>query len=259
MSEILDEISQRPSIARHDRIVPTPGTVMHARVYELMRRDIDEGVWKPGDLIPTEKQLARRFGVSPGTVKQAVLALVRDGMLTRRSGKGTFVTRLDLSRSFARFFRFREKDTGQDLTPAIRFIDANVISKPQASLREKLSIAPGEKILVIRRLVLHHDVPVCLYTSHLPYRLVAGLEKHDLTQAGLYDIIAKVFGINVIRAEELLGAIAAPAVEARLLAIPAGHPVISIERTAWTYGGVKVEWRQILGRSDEFRYRTQLR
>jgi GntR family transcriptional regulator len=242
-----------------EQVRPIRGASMYSQVYERMRRDIEKGVWKPGDLVPTEPQLAKRFGVSAGTVKQAVLALVREGLLTRRSGKGTSVTRLDLSRSFSRFFRFREKGTGDDLSPIIRVIDSRIIKKPTLQIAEKLGIPRRQRVLVVRRLMVHRNVPVCLHVSHLPCSLVRGLDAEDLTQSGLYDILAKKFGVRVIRAEELLGAIAASKAEARLLEIPVGCPVIMIERIAWTYGSEVIEWRQIFGRSDEFRYRTQFR
>jgi GntR family transcriptional regulator len=261
-SDAVSQPSERAhasSVRGVEHIRPGNGQPMYQQVCDRMRRYIEDGVWKPGDLVPTELELSKKFGISPGTVKQAVLALVREHLLTRRSGKGTYVTRLDLSRSFARFFRFRERSTGQDLSPVIRVIDARIIRKADAALASRLGISRQQSILVIRRLMLHNNVPVCLHISYLPYRLVRGLEDEDLNDTTLYDILDEKFGIVIVHAEELLSAIAASKVHARLLKIPVRHPVIMIERTAMTYRGVTVEWRQTVGRSDEFRYRTELR
>jgi GntR family transcriptional regulator len=231
---------------------------MYSQVYDLLRRDIEEGVWRPTQAIPTELELGQRFRVSPGTVKQAVLALVRDGLLTRRSGRGTFVRRLDLSQSLMRFFRFHDKDTGAHLAPAITLIGAKTLTEPPAKIAAKLGISKRQRVLKLVRLMTHDSLPVCIHVSYLPGRMVQGLEQEDFTTTTLYRIIDQKFGINVTRAQELLSAVSAKKFESKLLGICDKQPVILIERTAFTYGGVIVEWRRTIGRSDKFCYRTKL-
>lgn len=231
---------------------------MYSRVYELLRSDIEKGVWRPTQIIPTEIELGQRFGVSPGTVKQAVLALVRDGLLTRRSGKGTFVTRLDLSQSLMRFFRFYDKKTNAHLEPDISFVSAKILSEPPAKIAASLGISKRKAVLKLIRLMTHNGFPVCLHVSFLPQKMISGLEKEDFSKGTLYEILERKFEISVVRAREDLSAVAVSGFEAAVLKVPAKQPVILIERTAFTYGGVIVEWRQTFGRSDKFRYQTQL-
>ena len=70
--------------------VSQEGTPLHLQVKAAISRGLTDGTWKPGEKLPTEGELSRTFNVSEGTVRQAVIALVKEGRLTRRSGKGTF-------------------------------------------------------------------------------------------------------------------------------------------------------------------------
>src|SRR6478735_3696897 len=85
---------------------------LYQKVRSQLKEMINAGVWKPGDMLPTESELGEQFGVSAGTVKQAMLSLAREGLIIRQAGKGTFVARMSGRRSFARFFRFRDAPSG---------------------------------------------------------------------------------------------------------------------------------------------------
>src|SRR6187402_3552349 len=76
---------------------------LYQKVREQLKQQIDRGFWKPGDMLPTEPELGEQFGVSAGTVKQALLSLAREGLIVRQAGKGTFVARMSGRRSFSRF------------------------------------------------------------------------------------------------------------------------------------------------------------
>jgi GntR family transcriptional regulator len=216
-------------------------------------------MWKPGDLMPTEVKLSERFSVSVGTAKQAILVLAREGMVYRQSGKGTFVSPIDRGESLARFFRFRESDSGQELHPDIQVVDFDVHPCAEEDIARKLNIRTGEKVLTLRRQMFQDGLTICLYTSHLPYALVEGIENLKLSGRALYDILEQDLGIYVVQANESLRAVAADKTSAARLCIQQGAPLIVIERTAYTYQDVVIEWRTIAGRGDKFEYQYQLR
>jgi GntR family transcriptional regulator len=231
---------------------------LYQKVREQLKQQIDRGFWKPGDVLPTEPQLGEQFGVSAGTVKQALLSLARDGLIIRRAGKGTFVARLDGSRSFARFFRFRDAPSGENLDPTIRVVEARVLRSAPRAITEGLQIPRDVPVLFLRRMLIQDDVPICLYDSHLPCDLVPNLEKKRLDEDRLYLALEKHFGIHVVNADEVLRAGAVQGAEAKLLNLPEGAPVILIDRTAFTHGGRIIELRRTVGRSDRFVYRISL-
>jgi GntR family transcriptional regulator len=231
---------------------------LYQKVRQQLKQQIDRGFWKPGDMLPTEPQLGEQFGVSAGTVKQALLSLARDGLIIRRAGKGTFVARLDGSRSFSRFFRFRDAPSGENLDPTIRVVETRVLRSAPRTISEGLQVAGDVPVLFLRRMLIQDDVPICLYDSHLPCDLVPDLEKVPLDRERLCLALEKHFGVHVVNADEVLRADAVHGAEAKLLNLPEGAPVILIDRTAFTHGGRIIELRRTIGRSDRFVYRIRL-
>lgn len=240
------------------RLLGREGVPLYQRVREALKEDLARGKWKPGNMLPTEIELGQEFGVSPGTIKQAILSLVRDGLIVRRPGKGTFVARLDGSRSFARFFRFRESTTGEELHPTIRVVDVRILDEGPAEARKHLKLHAKGKMLFVRRLLVQDSMPICIYDSYMPYRLVAGLEHERLDVDRIYHAMEKKFDIHVVGVEEMLRASIVSGEEARLLDVPPGSPVIHIERLAFSHNNSVVEWRQTIGRSDHFIYKIKL-
>jgi GntR family transcriptional regulator len=236
---------------------PTNGP-LYRWVYSELKSDLGRGTWKPGELLPTESDLAERFGVSPGTVKQAVLDLAREGLVVRRAGKGTFVSRLDGSRSFARFFQFRHGESGEQLEPLIKVIEVGRRTSVPEQARHYLGLQPGQEALRIRRLLVQGDVPICIYDSFMVYQMVRGLEDERLDVDRLYLAIEKKLDLHVVSVTEKLRAGVAKKSDAKLLEIPPGSPVVELERVAYTYRDKVLEWRHTIGRSDHFVYTIQL-
>jgi GntR family transcriptional regulator len=234
------------------------GLPKYRNVAEQVKAALERGFWKPGDMLPTEAQLGEMFNCSAGTVKQAILGLARDGLLVRRAGKGTFVTRLDGSKSFARFFRFRESSSGDHLDPHIRVVTVKVLTKPPNKIRDALQIRGPDKVLFVRRILVQANTPICIYDSYLPYNLSKGLEREVLDHVRLYRALEEHLGIHVVSAEEDLRASVVVGKEAALLEVDTGAPVILIERRAFTHNNTIIEWRQTIGRSDKFVYKIKL-
>jgi GntR family transcriptional regulator len=239
--------------------VPRSAAPLYLQVRDQIRTSIEEGVWKPGDLLPTEIELSERFEVSPGTVKQAILALVQDGLLTRRSGKGTFVKRLDVGKSLARFFRFHDSASLAHLGPEVRLLDKRVMKCPSPEIAKKLGISRAAKVLYLRRAMFQDKKPICLYKSYLPYEQVKELDGKNLDGRTVYEFLEQELGIFAVRAEEFLTAAAAKVDDARFLGVRKGAPVICIERTVYSYEDKVIEFRKIIGRGDKFQYEIEVR
>ena len=96
---------------------------LYLQIKALLERSLDAGEWRPGAAIPSESDLARRFGASQGTVRKAIAALASENLVVRRQGKGTFVaTHTEEASSLFRFLRIRRND-GQNEYPGSRVID----------------------------------------------------------------------------------------------------------------------------------------
>jgi GntR family transcriptional regulator len=233
------------------------GLPLHLQVKASISAGLGDGTWKPGDKLPTEGELSRRFGVSEGTIRLAVMALVKEGRLTRRSGKGTFATRPNFERSFARFFRFRGSDTAEpDFRVHVLKIETSAAVDP--AIREKLALTRAAKVLAIHRTIAQDGMVVVHYVSYLPQREFGDLEASHIENAALYDVMESRYGVHIVRVVETLRAREASAEDAAILRIKRGSPVIAIERLAYTYGERVVEMRRAVGRSDVFSYEIEL-
>src|SRR5579875_524683 len=111
-------------------------------LYQRLRDDIASKiahqVWRPGDLIPTEAELASRHGVAVGTVRKAIDVLVGDGLLDRQQGRGTFVRRRELDSPLFRFFRYAGGNGSK--APGSRLLRREVIEHPPAAAGEALHL-----------------------------------------------------------------------------------------------------------------------
>jgi GntR family transcriptional regulator len=234
------------------------GLPLYQQIRSVMLSELAGGTWRPGEQVPTEGELSVRFGVSEGTVRQALLALVREGRLTRRSGKGTFVARPRFDHSFARFFRFRGDYRQQDPDFRLAVISIKTLARVEPAVGTVLGLRRTAKALAVHRTIAQDGIVVCHYVSYLAHAKFGALSSEDLENSVLYDVLENKFGVHVVRAIETLQARAATAEDAAILGVKRGEPVIAIERVAYTYQDRVVEFRNTVGRSDKFRYQIQL-
>jgi GntR family transcriptional regulator len=218
-----------------------------SHLYEQVRAQLIEGIsagqWRAGEQIPTEAQLADRFGVAIGTVRKAVDSLVAEQALVRRQGKGTFVTAHDGSRLLFHFFHIVARD-GAKSYPEVRTVEFRR-ERADAQSAAALAIAPLEKVIRIRNVLSLADVPVIVDDITLPADLYRGLTEKIFRARGntIYHLYQSRYGINVLRTDERLRAVLATRDLAQELGIAAGAPLLEIRRVALTFRDRPVELR----------------
>lgn len=233
-------------------------------LYKQIERDIlqclAEGEWRPGEQLPTESELATRFGVAIFTVRAGIGELVDAGILARRQGKGTFVARHEQDRNRQVFARIFDEE------------DRKVIPTKQAItyFRKQIADARACKLLGLnprlKSYVFHWEVvveiaesPVCVRHITVPVALFPGLTARVLraSRHNLYALYQDVCGVNVIRLEDRVYAVKANAHFARILGQKRGDPLLKIDRIAFTYNAVPVELRSHVYDSARFHYRAE--
>jgi GntR family transcriptional regulator len=218
-----------------------------SHLYEQVRAQLIEGIsaglWGAGEAIPTEAQLAGRFGVAIGTVRKAVDSLVAERALVRRQGKGTYVTAHDGSRLLFHFFHVVGRD-GAKSYPEVRTVEFRR-DRADAACAAALAIAPLEKVIRIRNVLSLDGVPVIVDDITLPAELFRGLTEKIFRARDntIYHLYQSRYGINVLRTDERLRAVLAPRDIAQPLAIAAGAPLLEIRRVALTFRDRPVELR----------------
>ena len=231
---------------------------LYQQIKGLLTRELQAGVWKPGEAIPSELELASRFKVSQGTVRKAIDELAAENLLVRRQGKGTFVATHAEQQVQYRFLRLMPDD-GVPRDMARRLVDCQRLRAP-APVARALDCRSGDAVIQMRRLLLAGGRPVVFDEIWLPGSLFKGLTAERLAEykGPMYGMFEAEFGVRMIRAEEKIRAVAADASSAPMLGLPVGSPLLSVERLSFTYGDRPVELRRGLYNTEQHFYRNEL-
>ena len=216
---------------------------LYMQIKELLVAKIRDGEWSPGNVIPSEINLAHEFGVSQGTVRKAITELVENNVLNRKQGLGTFVSNHDPHRALFHFFHITDNQ-GHKVLP-----DSNVLAcrRKQASRKEiaKLQLAAATPVIRIERVRNFSARPTMIETITLPAEPFGGLVDaggRELPNT-LYELYERQFGITIHSADEQLRAKAASKHDAKILNLKVGTPLLEIERVAMTLDKTPVELR----------------
>lgn len=233
----------RASAQALQRLAPVP---VYYRLQESLRGMIEEGVWRPGELIPSERIIAQEQGLSVGTVKKAISNLVNAGYLYRVQGKGTFVAGTTLRRDSLRYYRLMRQFEDEPAELSVRFAGLKEI-RGRESVNAFLRIPSQQSLYELRRVFLMEGSPVVYCVSYLPRKSLRDLENIPASRfehSTLYEIIEQSFGLPCLHYQELFGAVRADARISKILPVPAGAPLLFIEMLSFTYKDVPYEYRQ---------------
>ena len=249
---------------------PPPGGVgaltpafspLYQQIKALILQSLQQGEWKPGEAIPSEMDLAARFRVSQGTVRKAIDELAADNLVMRRQGKGTVVATHAEQHVHYRFLKLLP-DTGDASVegPAQRTVLDCRRVRASADVARALALRSGDPVVQARRILSFAGEPTILEDIWLPGQAFKGLTAEQMAnyQGPTYAMFELDFGVRMVRAEEKIRAVLADGEQAQLLHTPAGTPLLSVERTAYTYNDVPMELRRGLYRTDTHHYHNEL-
>jgi GntR family transcriptional regulator len=234
--------------ANRDRKTARPGDDVDFRpLYKQIKDSIIQqliaGDWRPGDKLPSEFDLAARYGVSQGTVRKALDELTAQNLLVRQQGRGTFVATHNPHRALFHFFHLIGNDGSRQL-PSSRVLSCTT-RRATREEEEKLDLKPGNQVIQIDRIRELGARPTIVERISLSAKRFDGLVK--LSRSGLpntlYELYEERYGVTIYQAEEYLRAVAATEREAALLGVAPGHPLQEIARLAMSIDRTPVEWR----------------
>ena len=216
------------------------------------------GLWHPGQSIPSEIELAQSYNVSQGTVRKAIDELAAEKILIRRQGKGTFVASHNEEHNQLRFLRLTSSLGDKEK------LDNKLISfeKEKASngLAKTLGINSASTVVSIKRVLTFNEKPLILDLIKVPAASFRGLtpEKVIEKKGSMYRMYETDFGIQMLHAKEKIRAVTASAEAAELLGVSVDSPILSVERTSFTYDNKAIEWRLGLCLTENHHYATEL-
>ena len=224
---------------------------------EIIRERIRSGEWTPGALIPSERELCERYGISRMTARQSVTELVNEGLLYREQGRGTYVGRPKIPQQLLRLTGFTEDMKAREQRPGAQVLTAEMWPADDVTA-ERLRIRAGQPVFRLRRLRLADAEPLALETSCISFIGCERLLEHDLERHSLYHLLEVAYDVPPLEAEQELEADLAREEEAELLEVAVGSPVLRTRRVTSTRRSQPIEYATSVYRGDKYRFFTRM-
>ena len=227
-------------------------------VKQKLTGELARGRWRYGQSIPSEPMLAKRYGVSVGTLRRAVSELVAENILVRRQGAGTFVVSHTRDYMLNVFFRIEDREGRREL-PKSELI-AFRRGRATAEVARALHLKAGDAVFQIRARLTLHDAPAILDDIRLPVRLFPDLNERIFTERDMtiYGMFQARYGLSITKATETLEAQLADRATCQLLGMTPPAAVMKITRTAYAHKDLPVDWRVRYVNTQSHRYLSLL-
>jgi GntR family transcriptional regulator len=238
-----------------DKISPVP---YYYQLEQLLREKIENGRLKPGDVLPSEAELCSIFRVSRTVVRQALNKLCQDGVVYKEKGRGTFVAKPKLQEKFIqRTYGFYQEMKEKGLEVESKVLEHELVESP-ARIRTLLKLPEGQKVVKTSRLRSVNKELIMFTTTYVRSDLCARLEKEDLTNRSLYQLLWEEYGLKISYGQRTLEAVAASEYEADMLKVPRGSPLIYLESVSYLEDGIPIEYFEAWHRGDRCKFAIEL-
>jgi len=230
----------------------------YQEIAEAIRNDISSQHLGPHSRLPSEPDLARRFGAARETVRRALSLLEDDGIIYRRRAVGSFVAEARVDQALDQLFSFTEFMVYRGLKPGSRLLEAAVerIATPDSPVLHHLGLKPGAKVIHLSRIRTGSGEPLVIASTWLPEARFRGFLNHDLRRHSVYEIMGRM-GSKPTDAIQTIEAVTLDPKRAKLLAVAAGSPAIMIRRIGYSHG-LPVEYAIDYYRGDRTTFRVRL-
>lgn len=230
-------------------------TPRYYRIYEELHNQIASGQYPAGQKMPSETELCRIYGVSRGTIREAVKMLMQEGLLKREQGRGTFVLdkKVKIAQNAKQLIGFTElmQQHGKKAAAKILRIETK---KPGQEVRGLLEMKPSEKVVEIERLRFGDDAPLIIERSCFVYGYFYPLLEFDLEKESIYEVLHRETDVRLGDAYQTIEAVNATAGDARLLQVEPDTALLLIKRLIKTKSGRFFQYSEDRYRADKLNF-----
>ncbi len=225
----------------------------YVQIYESLVEEIETGRLKPGDRLPSERELSQQLGVSRMTVRQAVDTLANQGFVTRSHGSGTFVTEFKIDQEAGFLIGFHEAMIELGHKPGAKLLtfERQLANQKLAGL---LKVDIGRPLYYIQRLRTVNEKPHALENTYLPEEFFPGIDEFDLIERSIYNIMEEEYGLQLDKAEQTWEPIIANEYVSEVLSVSIGAPLMLVHRISYRQDGQPVEYAKDIFRGDRSRF-----
>lgn len=241
------------SISRNVKLDSMSPLPLYSQLEDIIRQQINDGILKEDQLVPSENEIAAEYKISIGTVRKALNNLTREGILFLKQGKGTFVVRPDFREYYYHDFIYKLRNSNNISLPIPKIIDCR-IKIAKGNVKEKLKLSINEKVIATYRLMLQNKMPIIQEKIYLSEKYFHNFAQNDFINDPLYTLYSEKYQVSIVGADSYFEPNIASRKAAKALNIKQGASVIIIETIAYTIGDKPVEYRICTGRGDYFRH-----
>lgn len=206
----------------------------YKKIQGAIRRRIDAGQLKPGNIVPSERQLARIYRVSLMTARHALTELARDGIVERRHGAGTFVAPPRVQ--FNKLLGYTEQMASLGLTANSRIV-ASTVANREPEIAARLGLAPTARIARLERVRLAQNEPVALEIGYWSEDEFPDLLRRTLDGMSLFSALERECGVSLAYADEEIDVTDADQRMADLLRVGKDTPLLRIRQLIFSTTG----------------------
>lgn len=210
------------------------GEPTYKRIQNVIRRRIEGGQLKPGDMVASERELAKAHKVSLMTARHALADLAREGMVERRHGSGTFVAPPKIH--FNKLMSYTEQMASRGLAVRSRVISSGVLEN-EPEIAARLSLPSTSHLFMLERVRQASDEPFALETCYLSVDEFPALAGGTLERGSLFVTLEHEYGVELAYADEEIDSTAADLKTAELLSVPRGAPLLRMRQLIFTTKG----------------------
>ena len=232
-----------------DRDAATP---LYVQLTDILRDEIERGLWMPDRKIPSENELHRTYGISRMTARQVIAQLVNEGLLYRVQGKGTFVAPNKISTRSPAYAGIREQL--EELGYATKTVLLSMEQVPaDRAVAKKLGLDDNGAVFAVRRLRSADGVAMSLHESYVPVALAPDLDAHDVINEQLCVVLREQYGLTMGHVKETLEIVTASPGTAEQLEVRPGAPLLRLQHTIAAPDGRLCEYARSTVRGDKVR------
>ncbi len=224
---------------------------VYNQIIETMLQSFREGVYKPGQQLPTQKELCEKYQISLMTLRKVLDELQRMQVIQSIPGKGIYVSPRRKETDYGTLVGFDEQMARLGLVPRTQTLEIKQLPAPTI-IAEILRINPGEKMIYVKRLRFADDRPVSLYKVYIPHYLVPDIVDKGLAQKSLFKMLREEFGYKLVGSRNTVSAVVPDEESRKFLELTEITALLLREQVTFIESGEVIEYSVNLSRGDMY-------
>ncbi len=213
---------------------------LYYQLKDILKGKIEEGIYQPGDLLPSETELMANLDVSRTTVRLALRELESEGLVKREQGKGTFVLPKKIEVRIAHLLSFSQEIERLGYRPGSQLLEVSVVESDSV-VAKKLELEPQSEVLRVVRIRTADGRPIAFCVSYVNLPRFPELRDQDFSKVSIYELFEKDMKLSIVRATQHITSDTASEKEAKILHLARRAPILRVQRTTFVQGDIPIE------------------